>query len=157
MDQNVVSLASAVAAIVVSVLAAWLTAKRLVGGEAVAALFARVLEEKSIKRHPIVLVAADAAQAGAMRTTLVQRGFTNVRVEGLDYRNSDAAVVVFAEGLDLVSFSHSSGLSEGLIFTSATIPQNLRPAGDWTFANSPIALFGRLSELIQWQRSVSSK
>lgn len=153
MDQLWVSLAT----IASSVLGAWYTASKVAGGSVVARALMRALEDRAVTKHPVVLVSADPAMAGKVRTTLVQRGFADVTIQGADYRGRGAAVVVFVPGLDPVDFANRAGLSEGLLYTTEHIDQRGKPAGDWTFANSPIALFARLTELIQWQRSVSSQ
>ena len=152
---SLTEMASVVGALLAGAIGGWTTVRTFVSGERFARLVERVAKDHRIRRFPVVLVAKEEAEAAELRTSLVMRGFRNVSIAGTDFHHDGQAVVVVERGVDLEQFVARSGVAEGLIFTPS--PGRPRPPGDWTFANSPISLFARLCELIDWLQSVEPR
>lgn len=158
---NSLTVVTAVLTVLTSIVAAWTAARKVAGGPAVAKALESALREEREVRTGVVLVALDGVldKAAELRTMLVRRGFKAVRCQDAETYKPGGEVFVFLAfdgrgpaGAALESITRA-GQSSGLIYT----PPGFRaPAGDWTFANSPVTLYARLRELIAFNRAAES-
>lgn len=129
--------------------------RKQLGSRGAAAVITRELEERSVYRYPVTLLAVDLGKASRLREILVGRGFKDVRLaEPAGYRHvaGSALVLVCEDGLDPKAVAASAGAGEGLLYTTGFVAKELQPAGDWTMANSRIALHANLRVLVEWLR-----
>lgn len=145
----------ALALIIGGVVGGFTSAKKFFGGPAVAGLVKSQLEEMSRYRHPVVVIAEDLARAAGLRAILVGRGYREVSIaRAAEYRHKagTALVIEATEGIDLALVTSVVGAAEGLIYTTGRVQP---PQGNWTMANSPVTLFARTGELVEWLKAAA--
>jgi hypothetical protein len=140
----------------------WLSVRKVVGGESINRLIEAALRSEREVRMPVAVVAPDASldRAPDLRGILCARGFRQVRIVAAEaYQATPGEILVYRLEGDRASellreLVQRTGISTGLLYTAGRATP---PAGDWTFANSPVTLFARLRELVAFVRADESR